>query len=241
MRTQRIWIPLMAIMLGLSMAAPTFAEPITCDPFAGQGGCLELGFFLNQDITQRITEVQVTDVESITGTYNAPDPFAAPLLSQQNDAQSLAFNFLGITGTPSGLQTSTEDIVPDFVMSSDNLNLSQDPNTVFIGDPEVQGPVMIQSALDRGLLTQNSSMVFPGNFFSDLGFTGVIVGKLNIILTRDETIVDAFRLNITQDTNGGGGGPGPGGNPIPEPSTMLLLGSGLAGLALWRWRGSRTP
>ena len=237
MRTKRTWIPLLAVMLGLSMAAPTFAEPITCDP-TSTGGCLQLGFFLNQDITQRITEVQVTNVESIiSGTHTPLDPFAAPLLSQPDVAQSLAFAALGVPGSPSGLQTSTDDIVPDFVMSSDQLFISEDPNTLFVGAPEIAGPAIIQFALDQGLLTPNSPMVFPGQTFSDLI---VVQGQLNIELIRDETIVDAFRLNITQDTNGGGPGPGPGGNPIPEPSTMLLLGSGLAGLALWRWSRTST-
>ena len=36
-------------------------------------------------------------------------------------------------------------------------------------------------------------------------------------------------------SEGNGGGP----DPIPEPSTMLLLGTGLAGIALWRRRKGR--
>jgi hypothetical protein len=38
------------------------------------------------------------------------------------------------------------------------------------------------------------------------------------------------------------GGPGPGPGPsVPEPSTFLLLGSGLAGLAVFAQRRTRRP
>lgn len=37
----------------------------------------------------------------------------------------------------------------------------------------------------------------------------------------------------TPQTQGGGGGGGGGGNPAPEPGTILLVGTGLAGAALY--------
>jgi hypothetical protein len=40
--------------------------------------------------------------------------------------------------------------------------------------------------------------------------------------------------------SGGGGGGGPG-SPVPEPTTLLLVGSGLAGAALYRRRRNGNP
>ncbi|MDH5575660.1 MAG: PEP-CTERM sorting domain-containing protein [Nitrospirota bacterium] len=56
-------------------------------------------------------------------------------------------------------------------------------------------------------------------------------------LTGSNGEVDFQNLGFTAELSTPGPGPGPA--SIPEPSTMLLFGSGLAGLAAWRYRKSK--
>ena len=81
--------------------------------------------------------------------------------------------------------------------------------------------------LTLGLTNSDVNGNFSHNIFSN-------TGGLNVV-DRDS------QGNIL--TLAGRGQVTPGGgitNPIPEPSTILLFGSGLAGLAAWRYRKSKT-
>jgi len=69
-------------------------------------------------------------------------------------------------------------------------------------------------------------------------------------LVQTETLSDGVQIKVTlpyeKDWNmaqeitfyyvGGGGGGGGGGSTVPEPSPLAVMGLGLVGLALLRWR-----
>ncbi len=118
----RIWTLALSLLVGLVTAAPAPANSfqdlglLSASAVDCQGACRQLALFVVKQTTQRITDVQVNDVDGVTGTYNAPNPFTAPLLSQPDVAQSLAFADLLVPSAPAGQSTSFTDL-PDVIMS----------------------------------------------------------------------------------------------------------------------------
>lgn len=170
-----------------------------------------------EETTQRITEVAVNDVEGVTGNFTAPDPFSAPLLADPIQAQNLAFNDLGVPLGATGLMTSFDD-VGDFVMMSDLVrDLSVGPGFVFVG-----GLTEFTPAFDSILPTLQPGVPQEFDDFFFLNDFGVFVisGSVQIRGTRTDTIVDAFRMNISQDDV----------VTVPETNIVSLFGIGLLGL-----------
>ncbi|GJL50972.1 MAG: hypothetical protein NPIRA01_21990 [Nitrospirales bacterium] len=181
------------------------AAPASAVTISGAGDGVLNKTTINNTITEsRFTEVLVTDVNGVSGLFTAPDPFMAPLTSDPTSALSQAFASLGVPNPVDFSTLVTTTIdISNFQRVETVVTFSETSGTVFIGDLGAPCDII------------------------------VLTGQLNVTTTNTTHIIDAFRLNVTQDLNGGGG-PGPGPAPIPEPSTMLLLGSGLAGLIGWR-------
>jgi len=72
------------------------------------------------------------------------------------------------------------------------------------------------------------------SFSEDELIAGIMDTGINFheYMERDQTFSTNYRLTLTFDTLDGPGN----GSQIPEPGTVLLLGTGMAGLALWARR-----
>jgi len=85
-------------------------------------------------------------------------------------------------------------------------------------------------------LNPDGTSFWAGNFGSGIAYEfDVASGALTQTLNTGVPSSNFFGLTIFGETTAGG----PPMEAVPEPSSLLLLGSGLAGLAGWRWRQAR--
>lgn len=121
----------MSKSLNLAVAATLLASPALA---GGIGSTVNISTTSSSVESDRITEVEVDGV----GTYQFPDPFLAPELSQQSTAIETALSELGLpmgtTATAQGtLVIGSDETFVETVMS--NYNPVDNPDYV-IGDPE---------------------------------------------------------------------------------------------------------
>lgn len=226
----------LAAALAVALAAAPGNMPLLAQGFAcpaGIDGSLEVTLTLVENTTERITEVQVDAVEGVTGSWTAPDPFTAPLLSQPSDAQTLAFDALGVPAGAAGLMSSFADL-PDVGMTSDitNISFTSSPGTVITVDPGIDLADASQRLVEAAEpeLTPGVPRLFPGDYFEAQGLC-VLTGQLQVSGERITATVDAHLMVITQL---------PVAPFLPLPGLLLLALLLLWGGARFAGRQSRT-
>ncbi len=107
----------------------------------------------------------------------------------------------------------------------------------FVGDPPLSNfgypaigesfDINVDFTLQTGLTTIDVSFLSGVGSISDSFRALNLTSAIDFVFMGDESGNEQYQINSLTVTTPG---------VVPEPSTLLLLGSGLAGLAGWRWR-----